>query len=91
VALHVKPQTPPVQVGVEFAGCVQGVHDAPQLFVEVLSAHAVPHVWKPELHVNPQLVPLHVDVPFAGGVHGEQPVPQLLMEVLSAHAAPHAW
>ena len=42
-ALHVNPQRAPVQVATPFAGAEHGVHDAPHVVTDVLSAHALPH------------------------------------------------
>jgi hypothetical protein len=61
--------------------------------VDVLSAHALPHTWKPFEHEMPQLRPSHVamPVPDVGGGQAEQLLPHVIGDVLSAHAFPQAW
>lgn len=80
-----KPQSPPVHVAVEFAGCGHGVqevvpHDAGLVF----EAQVLPHAWKPMLQLMPQLTPLQVAWPLSGTSHGVQELPQVFRLVLEA-------
>jgi hypothetical protein len=43
--LHAKLQLVPSHVGVALAGAGHALHDAPQLAVELLLAHAPPQLW----------------------------------------------
>jgi hypothetical protein len=90
-ALHVKSQLAPSQVAVAFAGAVQGVHELPQLAIDVFERHWPEQSWKPLLHATPQLVPSQVAVPSGGAWHTWHVGPQLEVEVVERHCPFQNW
>ena len=85
----------PSQVSVPLVGAAgQGVQEVvPQLFRLVLSAQAVPHLWKAPTQAKPQLVPSQVSIALAGADgHGLQELPRVLTLVLLAQLPlPQSW
>lgn len=88
--LHVKSHAVPLQVAVAFAGGAHGVHDAPQVAMLELLAHAPEHTWKFVLHAMPQVVPLHVAEPLAGVPQGVHAAPHVSGSLLLTHTFPQA-
>ncbi len=82
---------PAAQVAVEWPGAGHGLHDAPQVAVLVLLAHALPHAWYPLLQVNPQAVPSQLAAPLAGVAQGAHAAPQVATLALLTHALPQRW
>jgi hypothetical protein len=85
-------QEVPSQLTVPPVGCTQGVQEAPQESVLLLSTHMPWQRWKPAWHTTPQLVPSQVAlIAWAGTGHGEHEVPQDPTSVLEAQAPWHTW
>lgn len=89
--LHVNPQVSIAQVGVEFAGGTQAVHEAPHAVTSPGVTQRFPHKREPIGHRVPQVFAEQVAVPPAGTGHTVQSGPQFSGSMFDAHLPPHSW